>query len=390
MAVDNLAIKVYEYKLRPNKKFVGACELTLRHCRQLYNACLEQRISYYRYTGLKITWLEQCRQLTDLRQSDEDASKVARAIQTETIRRLERTYQAFFRRVKEGGKAGFPRFKSRERFTSFETPIDQRKPCPLQGDKLRVYGIGTCRVRLSRPITGQVKIVRIIRRADGYFAQLVCETAYPKPLQKTGHSIGVDVGIESFATLSTGEKITNPRFTENAEKAFIKANRDKSRKKVGSQNRKKSRETLARKHLKVSRARKHFHYQIANDLVRRFDFIFVEKLNVRGMVKNHNFAKSISSVAWSLFLEILSHKAAEAGRIVEKVSPNYTSQLCSGCGAIVKKNLSERKHSCSECGLEIHRDHNAAINIRSRGLAVESGVTLTLKQERDSGSYLRL
>lgn len=381
MAKDNLAVKTFEYKIRKNKKFVEACEKVLLHCQQLYNACLEQRISFYRNTGLTVNWIEQNRQLTDLRAEDESSRGIPRRIQENVLRRLERSYQNFFFRVRSGKSGGFPRFRSRGRYDNFEYSIDRRHLCPLQGDKLTVAGVGTCRIRLSRPIEGAVRIVRILRRVDGFYVHLVCEQERPAPLVPTGKSVGIDVGLESFATFSTGEQIKNPRFIERAESSLIKTQKELSRKTIGSRNRVKKRISLAKKHLTVARARRHFHHRVANDLVRRFDSIFVENLNIQGMVRNHRLAKSISSVAWASFLAILTNKAAEAGRIVEKVNPNNTSQLCSSCGAVVKKKLSTRKHSCPECGLELHRDHNAAINIRSRGLAVEPEVTLALKQE---------
>lgn len=385
MAVDNLSIKVYEYKIRANKKFTVSCEAILTHCQHLYNACLEQRISFYRSTGVAIRWAEQSRQLTELRAEDVFARSVPRAIQEAVIKRVEITYQAFFRRVKNGDTPGFPRFRTRQRYKSFEYSSDARKPSPLRGDKLIVYGVGSCRVRLSRPVEGAIRTVRIIRRADGYYAQLVCKVEKPVSLPKTNQSIGVDVGIESFATLSTGEQVENPRFTEKAEASLAKAQRKLSRKKKGSQNRKKARLVVAQKHLKVARARRHFHYQVANNLVKRFDSIFVESLNMQGMVKNPYLAKSITSAAWFSFFRILTFKAEDAGREVKRVNAKYTSQICSGCGLMVRKKLSRRKHICPECGLDIHRDHNAALNIRSRGLAVESEVTVTTKQERSIG-----
>lgn len=382
MAVDNLSIKVYEYKIRANKKFTVSCEAILTHCQQLYNACLEQRISFYRSTGVAIRWTEQSRQLTELRAEDAFARSVPRAIQEAVIKRVERAYQAFFRRVKDGDTPGFPRFRTRERYKSFEYSSDARKPSPLRGDKLIVYGVGSCRVRLSRPVEGVIKVVRIIRKADGYYAHLVCEVDKPKHLPKTGLTVGVDVGIESFAVLSTGERVDNPRFMEKAETTLARAQRIVSRKRKGSKSRQKARRNVAKKYLKVVRARRYFHYQIANGLVQRFDSIFVENLNVQGMVKNPYLAKSITSAAWSSFFNILTFKAGEAGREVGRVNAKYTSQVCSGCGLTVRKKLSQRKHICPQCGLDIHRDHNAALNIRSRGLAVESKVTSAMKQER--------
>lgn len=368
--------KVFEFKLRPHKKFIADADIILWRCRQLYNACLEQRVSRYQYANQSISWVEQCRELTELRAADPDFAAIPRDIQTDVVKRLDKAYAAFFRRLKSGEKAGFPRFKGRDRYSSFEYAVDQRHVFPLNGNKLTVKGIGTVRVRLSRqlPIGAAIKIIRIVKRADGWYAQLVCTVAKPEPLRPTGEMVGIDVGIESFATLSNGEQIENPRILKRASEKLEQAQRVLSRRKKGSKGRKVARVLVAKKHLKVSRTRKHFHYQVANRLVKEFDLIAVEKLNVRGMVKNHNLAQSISDVAWSSFLGILETKAEEARRIVERVDAKYTSQICSSCGRKEKKELSQRWHSCP-CGCELHRDHNAAQNIRARGVA-----TLTTRQ----------
>jgi len=168
----------------------------------------------------------------------------------------------------------------------------------VKGDKLTVPGAGSCRVRLSRPIEGQCKQLRITRRADGWYVLLVCEIPKPAPLPKTGETIGVDVGIKSFATLSTGEEIANPRHLNKAHEQLVREQRRLSRKTKGSQNRKKARGKVALRHLRVQRTRKHFHHEEAAKLVERFDRIAVEDLNIRGLVKNHHLARAILDVAW--------------------------------------------------------------------------------------------
>lgn len=359
--------KVFEYKLRTNKKFIAAVDFTLWKCRELYNACLEQRISHYLYTGKSPNWIEQCRELTALRETDENHGSLSRGIQTEVIKRLERSYQAFFRRVQGGEKAGFPRFQGRERYNSFEYAVDQRQPCPLQGDKLTIPKIGSCRVRLSRKLAGPVKQVRILRRVDGYYVQLTCAVSRPLPLAPTGERIGLDVGLATFATLSNGEKIENPRFLRQAEAQLSEAQRVLSGRKLRSKRRGKAKAVLAKRHQKVARCRKHFQYQTANALVKRFDLIAVEKLKVKNMLGNECLAKSISDVAWSGFFQVLDYKAECAGRQVVKVDPSYTSQTCSVCGQRQKLTLAERIFECAN----VDRDVNAARNILSRGQVVE-------------------
>lgn len=381
-------IKTFEYKIRTNAKFVDACLRELDHSRQIYNAALAERISCYKMTGRSLSFYDQCRSLTDARALPEVKSHL-RTIQSDSLERVDEAFKSFFKRVKKGSdKAGFPRFKGRDRYHTFSQKYEPQRDCPLNGDKLTVPGVGSCRVRLSRPIEGRVKQLRITRRTNGWYVLLVCELTKPEPLPKTGLDIGVDVGIKSFATLSTGEVIENPRHLANASDKLTKLQRRLSRKKKGSANRRKARQKVALAHLKVSRTRKDFHHKEAAKLVNRFDRIAVEDLNIKGMVKNHHLAKAISDVAWSAFFGILKSKAEKAGREFEKVDPRYTSQDCSHCGHRQKIPLAIRVYECQACQVVIDRDHNAAKNLLSRAelartkTPVELKITSTLKQER--------
>lgn len=369
MADTQYIHKTFEFKIRPNAKFVEACERTLDGCRDLYNSALEHRIRIYQATGKGIGFVEQCRQLTDARAEIPEVAAIYRDTQTDTLKRLDLAFDAFFRRLMSGDTPGFPRFKGKDRFDSFGCSRRERDPFPIKGDKLTMPGVGTCRVRLSRTIEemGRCRFVRMIRRVDGWYVQLVCEVEKPAPLPATGQSVGIDLGVESFATLSTGEQIENPRHVEKAAKKLAWAQRQMSRKVKGSANRRKARKKVALRHLKTVGARRHFHYQTALRVVRAFDFIAVEDLNIKGLAGGM-LAGSVASVAWGAFLLILIAKAEEAGRQVEKVDPRYTSQDCSGCGARERKLLSQREHVCTGCGLVAHRDHNAAINILNKAL----------------------
>jgi putative transposase len=367
MSGNTVALKTFQYKLRLNKKFLEAAETELEHNRQLYNAGLEERIGCYKLTGKGLNFIEQSRHLTDARTLPEVKSHL-RGIQQNTLKRLDLAYSGFFRRVKNGEESpGFPRFKGRDRFHSFAQSLEAVRGCPLRGDKLKVPGVGTVRVRLSRPLEGKVKQLIITRRASGWFALLVCEVAKPDPLPKTGESCGLDVGLENFATLSNGEPpIDNPRYYRKAEEALKAQQRLVSRKKRRSANRRKSVALLGKKHLKVANQRTDFFHKTSLDLIRRFDEIAVEDLNIKGMLKNHHLAKSISDASWNTFVSVLENKAGNAGRRVSKVSPRFTSQDCSVCGDRVKKSLSQREHRCIACGFVAHRDHNAALNIIAR------------------------
>jgi len=383
--VDTI-IRTFEFKLRANKSFVEACERELEHSREIYNAALAERIYYYKDTGKSLGYVEQSRHLTDARTLPEVKSHL-RAIQQDALIRLDEAFDGFFRRIRNGEKPGFPRFKGKNRYNSFSQKYEKVRPCPIKGDKLKVPGVGTCRVRLSRPIEGKCNQIRIKRRADGWYAFIVCEIPKPKPLPQTGQTVGVDVGIASFATLSSGEEIENPRHLKNALDNLKRQQRRLSRKKKGSKRRARQKIKVARAHQKVSRSRKDFHHKVSTDLVNRFDSIAVEDLNIGGMVKNHHLAQAINDVAWGKFFTMTQTKAESAGRVFVRVDPRYTSQICSNCGNKQKMPLAVRIYECESCGIIIGRDHNSAITIDRVGQTrnyARGERRRSKKRERDS------
>ena len=241
--------------------------------------------------------------------------------------------------------------------------------------------IGRVRIRKHREIIGKIKGCTIKYRADGWFVLFDVETEHPES-NLLRNPIGVDVGLNKFTVLSNGEKISNPRLLKKQIEEIKKKQRSLARRKKGSGRRDKAREILARQHLAVERQRKDFHCKVASDLVKRFNPIFVEKLDIRGLIrkstedkkKHKKFAaksENILDVGWGLFLSRLGSKAESAGSAVKAVEPRGTSQECSGCGAVVRKSLEERVHSCPVCGLVMDRDENGARNILRRGLLME-------------------
>jgi putative transposase len=184
-----------------------------------------------------------------------------------------------------------------------------------------------------------------------------------QPLPVTGEETGIDLGLESFLTLANGEQIANPRHYRKAEKRLVKAQRRVSKRRKGSKRRLKAVRLLLRAHQKVARQRRDFHHKTALSLLKRYDSVYYEDLQVANMVQNGRLAKSIHDAGWGQFCTILVFKAANAGKQAVAVSPAYTSQLCSGCGVMVAKGLSVRWHECPDCGASLHRDHNAAKNI---------------------------
>ncbi|HEY0323683.1 MAG TPA: transposase [Pyrinomonadaceae bacterium] len=366
--------KAFKYKLRVSRAVNEKLTSTLNVCRELYNAALQERRTAYRVAGVSLNYETQAHQLPEIKEARPDVASVHSQVLQDTLKRVQKSFDAFFRRIKEGEKAGYPRFRNLYRYHSFTFPQTGWK---LEGNKLTLSKIGSCRVRFSRPIEGTIKTVTLKQEVDGWYISFGVECNLCRYIPKTGASVGVDVGIESFATLSTGVTIANPQHLRQAERRLKTAQRRVSRKKRGSKNRGKAAHLLAKQHLRIKRQRLDFLHKVSLQMIREFDDIAVEDLNIRGMVKHHRLAKSISDAAWGRFLAILDAKAEEAGRRVWKVPAAYTSQDCSACGARVRKRLATREHRCIECGLVLHRDHNAAINIRGRAdRLVMSKVTL--------------
>jgi putative transposase len=354
--------KTYKEKLRPTPTQQWALEAILWRCRTLYNTALEQRITAWHRCGVSVSRYEQEAELKAIRAEMPEYAGIHSHILQDVLARLDKTYQAFFRRVRRGEKAGFPRFKGRGRYQSF-TFKEYGNGVRLDNGALVLSKIGRLSVHWSRPLEGTPKTVTISREADGWYVAISCAEVSCQPLPLTGQETGIDLGLESFATLADGSQVANPRVFRIAEMNLKRAQRRVSRRKRGSVRRKKAVALLAKAHLKVKRARADFHHNTALSLVRQYDTIAHEALRPANMVKNHHLAKSISDVGWSKFLSILSFKAVEAGKMVVAVPVAYTSQACSGCGVLVQKGLSVRWHLCPECGTSLHRYHNAALNI---------------------------
>jgi putative transposase len=288
--------------------------------------------------------------------------------------------QRFFSncKAKKPGKKGYPQFKKHTHSVEYKTSgwaISTDKRCLTFTDG---FAAGTFRLLGSRDLhfyaPTEIKRVRVIRRADGYYAQFCINVERTEEVVPTGKAIGIDVGLNHFYTDSSGETMTNPRHLRKSEKALKRLQKRVSRKNKGSSNRKKAINKLGRKHLKVSRQRKDFAIKTALYVVKSSDFVAYENLQVSNMVKNHKLAKSISDVAWSQFAQWLQYFGKVYGKTVVAVAPGYTSQDCSSCGNRVQKSLSIRTHICS-CGAVLDRDHNAALNILALGLR-QTGITL--------------
>ena len=288
----------------------------------------------------------------------------------------------FFDNCGEGikGKKGYPRFQKNSRSVEYKTSgwslSDDRKYLTMT-DK---FGIGKMKLIGGRDLhfydPKSIKRVRLIKRADGFYAQFCMDVERNEKSISTGKKIGLDVGLNHFYTDSNNNKVDNPRFLRKSLKLLKRRQRQVSKKRKGSINRCKAVNRLARLHLKVSRQRKDFVVKTARTLCSSNDVIVLENLNVRGLVKNHNLALSISDASWSIFREWLEYFGTIFNRKIIAVDPKFTSQDCSNCGHRVKKSLSTRTHQCG-CGAVLCRDHNAAINILNKGTGGQSETTLS-------------
>jgi putative transposase len=286
--------------------------------------------------------------------------------------RIDLAFQAFFRRVKAGEKPGYPHFRGHGRYDSMTFP-QVPSGCELRDGFLRLSKVGAVKVVWHRQLEGKSKTCTVRRSSTGkWYACFSCQVEQPKPLKRSKEQAGIDVGLHSFATLSTGDRIDNPRFFRSDEMALAKAQRRLSKETKGTPGRTQRRKPVARIHERIACRRLDFAHQTARKIVNQFGFLAMEDLEVNRMVHNHCLAKSISDTAWSLFFTLLFVKAASAGRTAVKVNPAYTSQDCSRCGHRQKMPLAERVFRCPCCQLVLNRDHNAARNILQIGLGLQA------------------
>lgn len=291
----------------------------------------------------------------------------------------ERAWQSIARfysncKRKKPGKKGYPRFKKNTRSVEYKTSgwklSDDRKSITFtDGFEAGLFEMwGTRDLNFYQIV--QIKRVRVVRRADGYYAQFCVDVERQIRHEYTGSVVGIDLGLEFFYTDSDGQTVTNPRRLRKSEKRLKRLQRKVSKRKIGGKNRKKAINKMTRQHLKISRQRKDHAVKTAGALVASNDLIAYENLQVQNMVRNHKLAKSISDASWAMFIEWVEYYANLHKIVTVAVPPQYTSQDCSECGHRVQKTLSTRTHECNKCGTSLHRDHNAARNILAKGLEV--------------------
>ena len=386
---------VLEYKVKPKPNQIEAINEAIRTTQFVRNKVLR-----YWMDNRGVGKTELFRYNTALRKEfkfvDDLNSHACQTAVERTLRAITRFYDNCQNKVK--GKKGYPKFKKHSR--SVEYKVSGWK---LSKDKRHITftdkkGIGTLKLIGSRDINyyqpDQIKRVRILNRADGYYVQF-CIKLDPrdtvKPLTPSQKATGIDVGLKFFLVDSEGHQIDCPNYYRKAEKQLNRLNKKKSKKyrkgKKQSRNYHKARKRYARKHLRVSRQREEFVKSVALRLVKSNDLIVYENLNIKGMVKNRHLAKSITDAGWSVFRQWLEYFGDKYCKLTIAVSPHNTSQNCANCGQKVQKSLSTRTHVCPHCGYTDCRDRNAALNILQKGLS-SVGRTQTLNASGEIPSWL--
>jgi len=358
--------RAYKFRLEPNVNQVRELEIALESHRHLYNACLEQRKTAYESEQKSIKYTDQSAWFTSERKINPFFARLNFSSAQATMRRLDKAFQAFFRRVKAGEKPGYPRFKGMDRFDSFTYP-SIGDGARIIGNTLRLQHIGLVRINMHRPIEGEIKTIAVKRHGGKWYVVVACELPEVEIQPSDKPIAGLDVGLESFVTDHKGDAEPPLQPLKKVLKQLRVAQRRLSRKKLGGANRLKQKRQVAALHAKVANTRRDQHHKLAVKLTSRYGGIVVERLNIKGMVKNRKLARAVSDAGWGQFLTILKHKAESAGVQFREVNARGTSQTCPVCGATAKKTLAERKHVCP-CGYTVHRDQAAAQVILARGL----------------------
>ena len=345
----------FEARLYPSRQQKQKLSEMFSNARKLYNEMLETKINVYKKEKKTISRFD-LQKLFKIRYK-----KLPATVKQMMAYRVNIAYDKFFNKL---GK--FPRFKSENRFRSIELrqyKIDYQ----IVDNKLKIWkSIGSIKMRGFRPTT-HFSMGRIVKRASGWYFQYGTEVKEKKPIKQIKSAIGIDVGLKSFLVDSNGSEVKPPKFFRKSEHKVIKQQRKVSKAVKYSNRRKKKIKILAKTHEHIANQRRDWLHKLSRKYVAQYDMIAVEKLNIKGLLKNHHLAKSIQDSAWDIFSNMLAYKSQILGRKFIQVIPQYTSQKCSGCGEIVPKSLSVRTHICPHCNLIIGRDENAALNILKLG-----------------------
>lgn len=360
-------LKTYKYRIYPTKAQESILNKMLEQCCWLYNKVLETRKDAYEQDGKSLGLYDTQNMIPQWKKEKESLKLVHSLVLQNVNIRVDLAFKAFFRRVKAGEEPGYPRFKGYGRYDSMTYP-QYGNGANLVGDKLNLSKLGSVKVKLHRELCGTPKTVTIRRASSGKWFVSFSVECEAEPLPEEIKVVGIDVGLEHFATLSNGDQVDNPRFFRKEEKALAKAQRRLSKATKGTPERAKYRKVVSKIHERISNRRNDFAHKLSSTLVNTYGFIAFEDLSITNMMQNGHLAKSIGDAAWNQLVQYTSYKAVDAGRSVVLVDPRNTSKRCSRCSTLVEKALSVRVHNCPVCGLSINRDVNAAINILALGL----------------------
>ncbi len=358
--------KTFKYRLCPTKQQQRLLAQQLEECCWLYNHLLAERRDAWEQRQETVRLYDQHATLPALKAQRPSLSGVQSQVLQNVAVRIDLAFHAFFRRVREGAKEpGYPRFRGQGRYDSLTFPqVPVGCKLDVETKRLRVMHVGHVKVIVHRPLEGTPKTATIRRSSTGkWYVSFACECADPSPLPLAGQQAGIDVGLKTFATLSTGQEIANPHFFRQEEQALAKAQRRLSKEEKGTPERAERCKVVAHVYERTAWRRSDFAHQHSRRIVNQFDVIAVEDLAVNRMTHTQCLAKSIHDAAWSQFTDLIAYKAAWAGRRFVAVNPAYTSQDCSQCGHRQLLSLSDRIYTCSCCGVVLDRDLNASLNI---------------------------
>ncbi len=358
-------LKNYKFRMYPNKKQEIKLLEILELCRFTYNKQLELKINQYKENKINLSYFDLNHHLLQLKEEYSTLKKIHSQVLQNINRRINFTFNGFYKRIKKGETPGFPRFKSKHRYDSFTYPQSGFK---LNKQMLYLSKISNLNIIKHREIEGKIKTITIKKTSTNkWFTCFSIEQKEKKNNVQTQENkvIGIDVGLHHFYANSEGKFVDNPRYLRKSELKLKRQQRKLSRKVKGSENRKKQQLKVARIHEKVQNQRKDFLHKESRKIINNYSMIVIEKLQIKNMTKNHYLAKSIHDASWKKFFQFLSYKAEDADGKVIEINPRKTSQACI-CGNKVEKTLAIRVHRCIQCGIEIDRDVMSAMIIKER------------------------